>query len=384
MTVTLDRANAYIRMHSAFKIPVRLLAVALCVSSASAQTPEKSIGNATTGVEEADAGTFAGSRVVAPTNSDNPFNLPQLKLSPGLAFSAYQRGYYLSAFDLATKLAAGGERSAMTLLGELYLNGQGVPQDVKEAANWFQLAADKGDPEAQFSLGLLHARGRGVEKNIDKAVELFTKAAENGQKNAQFNLAYMALQGQQVRRDVTRALDLFTKSAKQGLADSQYALATLYQSNLFPTPNLEQASYWMHKAAQNGFTDAQLEYGLMLFKGRGVKKDYGAGQAWIEQAANAGHVIAQNRLARILAHGFDNPPEPIKAARYYLLSKRAGLNDDWLEDFFQKLPNADKQQALKSIQQSGLWSPQSVPKTAPQTAPPAAPPAAPQTGKRQP
>ncbi len=370
MTATLDRAKSIRRVHSPFKLSHALLAASLSLISAGASAegnsagksinPDKSIANATTSVEEADAGTFTGNRVVSPNDGNNPFNLPELKLSPGLAYAAYQRGYYLSAFDLATKLAASGERSAMTLLGELYLNGQGVPQDVKDAANWFQLAADKGDPEAQFSLGLLYARGRGVEKNVKKAAELFTKAADSGQKNAQFNLAYMALQGQEVRRDVTRALDLFTKSAKQGLADSQYALATLYQSNLFPVPNLEQASYWMHKAAQNGFTDAQLEYGLMLFKGRGVKKDYGAAQAWIEQAANAGHVIAQNRLARILAQGFDKPPEPVKAARYYLLSKRAGLNDDWLETFFQKLPNADKEKALKSIQHATHWTP--VPK----------------------
>ena len=321
------------------------------------QEPSKSnqIGNATTSIEEANTSSFNESRVITSSKSNNPFDIPQMDLSPGLAYSAYQRGYYLTAFDLATRLVSVGDTSAMTLLGELYLNGEGVPQDVKQAANWFKLAAEKGDPEAEFALGLLYARGRGVEKDIAKAIELFTKAADSGQKHAQFNLAYMALQGQDVKRDVTRALDLFTKSAKQGVPDSQYALATLYQSDLFPIPNLDQASYWMRKAAQNGFTDAQLEYGLMLFKGRGVQKDYGAAQAWIEQAANAGHVIAQNRLARILANGFDAPPEPVRAAKYYLLSKRAGLKDDWLEDFFQTLPNKDKEAALKSIQSTSLW-----------------------------
>ena len=315
----------------------------------------KVIENPTSNVEEADSATFNRSRVIAPTNSNNPFNLPQLTLSPGLAYSAYQRGYYLTAFDLATKLVANGERSAMTLLGELYLNGQGVPQDIKQAASWFELAAEQGDPEAQFSLGLLYARGRGVEPDLTKAIALFTKAAKSGQKNAQFNLAYMALQGQGLRRDLTRALDLFTKSANQGLPDSQYALASLYQSDLFPLPKLEQASYWMHKAAKNGFTDAQLEYGLMLFNGRGVKKDQKTGHAWIEQAANAGHVIAQNRLARILANGLTGPKDHVEASKYYLLSKRAGLKDEWLEAYFQKQPNHIKEQALKSISHVSLW-----------------------------
>ena len=76
----------------------------------------------------------------------------------------------------------------------------------------------------------------------------------------------------------------------------------------------------------------------MLFKGEGIEQDYEAATAWIEQAANQGHILAQNRLARILARGYGAPPEPVKAAQYYLLSKQGGKKDDWLEDFFTQLP----------------------------------------------
>src|SRR3712207_5888342 len=44
-----------------------------------------------------------------------------------LAFGAFQRGYYLTAFHEATKRVNDkGDPRAMTLLGELYANGLGV------------------------------------------------------------------------------------------------------------------------------------------------------------------------------------------------------------------------------------------------------------------
>ena len=46
---------------------------------------------------------------------------------PDPAFGAFQRGYYLTAFNEATKrIDASGDPKAMTLLGELYANGFGV------------------------------------------------------------------------------------------------------------------------------------------------------------------------------------------------------------------------------------------------------------------
>ena len=49
---------------------------------------------------------------------------------------------------------------AMTLLGELYANGLGVARDDKKAAEWYRLAADRGDREAMFALAMFHLGGR--------------------------------------------------------------------------------------------------------------------------------------------------------------------------------------------------------------------------------
>src|SRR6185295_11440369 len=58
-----------------------------------------------------------------------------------LAFGAFQRGYYLTAFNEATKrVDENKDPKAMTLLAELYANGFGVKQDDAKAVEWYKLA----------------------------------------------------------------------------------------------------------------------------------------------------------------------------------------------------------------------------------------------------
>src|SRR5687767_10445372 len=59
-----------------------------------------------------------------------------------LAYGAFQRGLYLTAFKEATRrVEEMGDPKAMTLLGELYADGLGIPNDDNKAAQWYNLAA---------------------------------------------------------------------------------------------------------------------------------------------------------------------------------------------------------------------------------------------------
>ena len=80
-----------------------------------------------------------------------------------LAFGAYQRYHFLEAFEHALPLAEAGNPAAQTLLGMLYIEGFGIPQNLVEAAGWFELAANAGDATAQLQLGLAYLDGAGVE-----------------------------------------------------------------------------------------------------------------------------------------------------------------------------------------------------------------------------
>lgn len=57
-----------------------------------------------------------------------------------------------------------GDSNAQYNLARLYLDGTGVPQDPRQAARWFNLAAEKGHHQAQALLGHLLINGEGVPR----------------------------------------------------------------------------------------------------------------------------------------------------------------------------------------------------------------------------
>src|SRR5690606_33991759 len=81
------------------------------------------------------------------------------------AYLAFDQGQYLTALKLAQEAASRGDATANTLIGRIYEEGLGVPQNSKTAANWYARAAEMGDVPATFELALLLAQGKGVEKN---------------------------------------------------------------------------------------------------------------------------------------------------------------------------------------------------------------------------
>ena len=107
------------------------------------------------------------------------------------AYGAFQRGYYLTALELALPRAEKGDAAAQTLIAELYSKGLGVAQNDQRAAGWYQLASNSGDRLATFALALAYQEGIGVPKNRARAADLFGKAAQAGYVPAKYNMALL-------------------------------------------------------------------------------------------------------------------------------------------------------------------------------------------------
>ena len=132
-----------------------------------------------------------------------------------LAYGAFQRGYYITAFAIATqRVNEHKDVKAMTLLAELYANGLGVERDDKKAAEWYRLAADRGDREAIFALAMFNLGGRIGAVNREQGAKLFAAAAKLGQPAAAYNLALLYLEGQLFPQDFTRAAELFRAASQ--------------------------------------------------------------------------------------------------------------------------------------------------------------------------
>lgn len=70
------------------------------------------------------------------------------------------------------------------MLGTMYLNGNGVKQDLKSAQNYFEKAGAKGFAKGYYALGVMYLNGNGVKKDTTKAKEYFEKSAQMGDKEA--------------------------------------------------------------------------------------------------------------------------------------------------------------------------------------------------------
>lgn len=274
-------------------------------------------------------------------------------LSPGgpdMAYGAFQRGYYLSAFSLAIPRAEAGDTAAQTLLGLIYEGGYGVPRDPAQAASWYEFAATGGNREAQFALGMMYLEGRGVSADGAKAASYFEKASAGGQIAATYNLALLYLEGKVFPADLNKAAALFQSAAEAGNPDAQYVLAQLYEDGRGVAQNQETSTRWFAEAARLGNIPAQVEYAIRLFNGVGTAANETAAAQWFKRAADVGNPVAQNRLARLLATGRGIPADPVAAAKWHVLAMAAGKKDDYLDQFFAGLTAEQRQTAVALAQ----------------------------------
>lgn len=133
--------------------------------------------------------------------------------------AAYERGDFPTALSEFAPLAEQGNAGAQTMLGILYLQGQGVAQDLALAARWLREAAAQGNAQAQYRLALMHLAGDGVAQDPATAAGLLRAAAEQDLAPAQVNLAAMLYQGIGVTRDLRLSYQYAALAARQGDAE---------------------------------------------------------------------------------------------------------------------------------------------------------------------
>ncbi|MGR9223468.1 peptidoglycan-binding protein [Rhizobium leguminosarum] len=153
--------------------------------------------------------------------------------------------------------ASGGDALALFEIGARYSDGRnGMTVDQKQAANWYQLAADKGFAPAQYRLGSMYEKGNGVERDIAKAKGFYEQAANQGNASAMHNLAVLYASGALGQQDYATAASWFTKAANLGITDSQFNLAILCARGNGVPADLEESYKWFAIAAKAGDKDA--------------------------------------------------------------------------------------------------------------------------------
>ena len=84
-----------------------------------------------------------------------------------------------SSADLEV-LAVKGSAMAQRVLGKRYAMGvRGLTQDMEKAVFWLQKAADRGDGEAQYMLGVIYSQGTGIPQDWVQAHMWFSLAGSS-------------------------------------------------------------------------------------------------------------------------------------------------------------------------------------------------------------
>lgn len=211
---------------------------------------------------------------------------------------AYEQGDFATALKEWLPLAEKGDAHAQYNVALIYARGQGVPQDYKQAAEWYRKAAEQGVAAAQYNLGVMYSNGQGVPQDPQEARKWFLKAAEQGVALAQTSLGNIYESG--AFKNYDEALKAYRKAAEEGIASAQFNLAIMYDLGQGVPRNYEEAAKWYRKAAEQGYPPALRNLGILYYNAQGVQRDLVEAYAWLARAEKAGDERA-GELLRITA-----------------------------------------------------------------------------------
>jgi TPR repeat protein len=241
--------------------------------------------------------------------------------------AALQRGDYATAVKALTELAEKGQARAQIQLGSLYLVGQGVPEDLKQALFWFRKAAEQGNPTAQLTMGVMYYTGRGVPQDYKQTVDWYRKAAEQGFASAQLLLGRMYATGQGIPQDYKQALEWYRRAAEQSDGEAQFCLGWMYEKGRGILRDRTQALSWYRKGAELGNAAAQFKLGELYYSGVDVLQDWKEAFDWYRKAAQQGNVLAQLKLGQMYENGQGIVPHDY-AQGYFWLSLAAASGNE--------------------------------------------------------
>ena len=93
---------------------------------------------------------------------------------------ALRNGDFATALEELKPLAEQGDNHARALLGNMHINGKGVPKDINAGVKWFQIAAEDGYLFAQERLCNWYRRGKNVLQDYKAMFKYCKLSAEQG------------------------------------------------------------------------------------------------------------------------------------------------------------------------------------------------------------
>lgn len=169
------------------------------------------------------------------------------------------------------------------------------PKDIRKAAHYFLLSANKGNASSQYWLGFLHHKYDEIGIDLQTAIKWYTLAEENGDERASEKLCELKQYADTEMFETKPPLKSCLVAAGQGDADAQWHLANLH----FQEEDDEEGLKWAHLSAKGGNADAQFFLCCRHLSGAGVLKSLDSAIHWCALAAEQGHNEAKKSLDKL-------------------------------------------------------------------------------------
>jgi TPR repeat protein len=182
----------------------------LCLALASAQADAMSVSSAK-----------ALERAAQDNNDTKALTQLENAAHGGDAVAQVWLGNYFSDHKVASNFALPPDEDRRRKDHELEANSA-------EAVEWYRKSADQGNADAQCLLGVMYANGSGVPEDKDQAFKWYSKSANQGNTDCQTNVGIMYYYGHGVPKDYAKAVEWFRKSADQSNAYGQFFLGLAY------------------------------------------------------------------------------------------------------------------------------------------------------------
>ncbi len=144
---------------------------------------------------------------------------------------------FKKAFTCFKKAAAHDYSEAFAMVGDAYLDGQGVEKNPAKARLWYRKGANMGEITATLKLADCYKNGIGGKVDYSKAMEQCLHLAErtgrfwnryaDGIGTALYEIGNMYLNGLGVSVDLKKASRYFKLAAKKGNSEAENILKTI-------------------------------------------------------------------------------------------------------------------------------------------------------------
>lgn len=168
--------------------------------------------------------------------------------------------------------------------------------DIENAITWWKKAAEQDMADACWTLYTLD------ETELKDSIASFKylkKAAELGLVDAIADMGYSYFWGHSVEKDEEKGLEYMEQASELGSTCAFRNLGIIYYWKEYGRKNYKLAAEYWKRGAELGDADCQYSYGLLLKKGRGVKKDKKAAIDWLKLAAMNDSEEAKEELRKM-------------------------------------------------------------------------------------